>query len=170
MIIFSILLHWIIPFYPRCRSCLNLRDADLPWILTGLLVSVLAREQPEVIRYSLPLMMNIAYADSRYMEIPDSCQFLLFLYAVSASDRIPFASYLIFIAGTTAALSGMTGFGDVKLIFTLSVLFRESVWLILLTASLSCLLVLMVRKKPAGQPVPFAPYICFGFLVTVFLL
>ncbi len=167
MTVYYILIHWIIPYYPAYQNCLHPKRYTFVWILTGIILSLLCRNMPEAFRYVLPLALNISLTDIREMEIPDLCQFLLFLYAVSVTEEFPLLPLMILTAGAAAAAKGKIGFGDVKLTVLISMICGRKIWNVLFTASFICLIRLLFKRKPAEEPVPFAPYLCFAFLLSL---
>lgn len=124
------------------------------------------------------LLVNASILDLRYREIPNWISVTIVLTALLNFDVRNLwgliAAALIFII---ALVTGKIGGGDVKLIMALSIVC--GLWsslALLFFAQITMLffyaITVIVKKfqgKTAEKGLPFAPFITFGYLVTIFI-
>lgn len=102
------------------------------------------------------------------MQYPQSIRFLLF------RSLLGFLSGGLLFLAVSLLTNGSLGGGDIKLIALLGIIYGAfGVILISVFASLCAAIIYgakaVIFKKKAKR-IPFVPYLCFGSLVTVFLL
>ncbi|MBE6128548.1 MAG: prepilin peptidase [Erysipelotrichaceae bacterium] len=113
----------------------------------------------------LPVLLWISLSDIRTMEIPDTGWFIIALLAVMTR---PFWLYGagVFLLLLPFSMKDLLGFGDVKLCTAMALLAGWRTVIVLETASLLALL-FFAYKKGSCQKIPFAPFLCSGFLAAL---
>ena len=114
------------------------------------------------------LLAAIGIADQRTGEIPFLFTFLFALYVICADRFYVIEALSVFAVLTGFSLAGKLGFGDVGLISLFVLQTGVYAAAATLSASLLCLAV-NITKRGSDVPIPFGPYLCFGFLLTLWL-
>lgn len=112
-----------------------------------------------------PLFYFISDIDNKYQEIPNISYLILIIFFY---NRLQINIINIFIIGILIifAYKEYLGFGDIKLLFVLSLIFTNDFLYILFLSSLYCLI---HNYKKRDITIPFAPYICLAvFTILIF--
>ena len=159
----------------RCRYC----NAEIPIsniiteIVFGFLYPVLFIIPISFeLRITTAILMPIFYlasaADIKHGEIPDLCS------AVIVCTAILFSSYYVSTASIAAMLCifcvrfGWLGAGDAKLIIAFTLFRGNGILAAMWSASLVCILFSVLIKNEKRR-IPFAPFLCMGFMLCLLL-
>lgn len=159
----------------RCRYC----NATIPgsslctevffgFFYLFLFSSSISFQQIMLIALLMPFFYLASAVDLKTGEIPDLCSAVLFCSALLFSSvHMPDACIASMIC-IFCVRFGWLGAGDAKLIAAFTFLSGSSIVFALWSASVFCILYSLFRKEKKRH-IPFAPFLCLGFLLCLFL-
>lgn len=119
----------------------------------------------------LPVFYLAVFCDIRKGEIPDLCWIVLLTFAILFKQDLYLNGMLtVLAAGTLMSLLSWVGFGDVKMTAVWTLMYGKSTLLALSAACFLCLFAYLFRNKRNTSEIRFAPFLCSGFLISLFLL
>lgn len=162
--------------YPKLFICLNIVLS----IITSLKFA--AKLQGLIIASVFTLLVNITLIDFKYLEIPDTYNFLVLLLGVASMFVISknfsviisaLISFLFFYAITKLS-KGALGGGDIKLAIGLGLFFNLSEYMNFLIytfgiGSLIAALLLITKKKDKKDKIAFGPFLSLGAMLAIIL-
>ena len=157
-----LLIHLVLSNYPIYK--INIKRYELFKYLEIYPILFILIEY-ELYDYSLLFIIFywISDIDYRLQEIPDTSYLLLLIYFYNQIS-INYLNLLILILLTLFSYKSYIGFGDIKLLACISLIYEYEFINILFIASLLCLII-NINKKDAK--ISFAPYICIATLITI---
>ncbi len=173
-LIFAYFIFMILSGYPDCRRFLRRpRGKEIIFLLSACVFNcaafcLLRDPLPAVI--FIPVFAAVSYTDMKLMEISDSAVLItaaVSVYCEGSANIVYAAAAAGFL--TLFSLYGKIGFGDVKLISAFTLYAGELIFVSLAAASSLALLYTVFRKNRHDLPVPFAPFLCVGFILILFL-
>lgn len=127
------------------------------------------------------ILVNIAFIDLEYMEIPDTYNlvililgisnvFILQNYSLLISGAISFVFFFIIAVFSGGALGG----GDIKLSLGLGLFFTPSDYPMFLIytfglGALIAIVLLITKKRNKKDKIPFAPFMSLGAILSILL-
>ena len=112
--------------------------------------------------FLVPLLTAASVHDLQTGEIPDLCHLFIILFAFF-SGTVYYADGLsVFLLLSPLSVAGLLGFGDVKLIASLT-LFSGTCGFMILPLACLCALPRAIIKR--DRVFPFAPFLSFSFLL-----
>ncbi len=142
----------------------------LPFLLTGYLIY---NHLPFITLFTIYLLLYCAKVDWDCYTIPDRTHIFIFLLFILSfffsSINLPshlIAALLYTVPLSFFAIKKWIGWGDVKLLFFLGLLIE---FLIIPTTFIACFFCLLNSFKTKRNPIPFAPYLCAGFILSTIL-
>ena len=115
----------------------------------------------------MPLLLYLSVHDCRTMEIPDCGWFILSAIAFFMHGfGVLYEALAVFFFLLPFSLHDQLGFGDVKLCFAMAAFGGFRIFIVLTIASASALLYFLT-KKGSSMRIPFGPFLCFGFVISL---
>ncbi len=111
-----------------------------------------------------PLLLTVSAHDIRTGEIPDICHVIIILRALANGIIYPADALALFLMLAPLSAFGLLGFGDVKLLASLTLLSGRAGWMIL---PLACIIALPPAIVKRDKTFPFAPFISLSFAVIL---
>ena len=174
--VYAFLVLWIIPYYPRYRSFIHGRKIQIPacMVCAAALISVIvlvSYEKRDTLILLFPLLIAVSYVDWRDQEIPDLPVALMLFFGLARNhDSFPLAAFLAVIICLPFVIQGKLGMGDAKLMGVMVMVNQTAAAAGFAAASLLCLAHHQFKKESSLTKIPFAPYLCTGFLTMLFFL
>ncbi|MFV0480313.1 MAG: prepilin peptidase [Anaerorhabdus sp.] len=158
----------------RCRYCHTPLDLSLLVfeLISPLFAFILYSNGYSILFYFAFLtLLYAAKVDWSYHFIPDRCHFLLALFAIPLLPN-DILYHLILASLYPLALLPFAhhqkiGWGDIKLLFSLG--FFTGFTLLVNLIIVSCTAALYHSFFKLKQPIPFAPYLLFGFVFCIMI-
>ena len=181
----------------RCRYCKRKISWQYPIVETGTVVLfslaffvLTSSGQLTIINlgywlFLISVLVIVAVVDFKYSLIPTTFVFLASLVALFYAYFLytpdvflehilaAFATSLFFLLIVVLSRGRGMGQGDIVLAFLIGMVLgyrgtAVALFLSFLTGAVVALILIALRKKKFGQTVPFAPFLVFGFLVSLF--
>lgn len=174
--VYAFLVLWIIPYYPRYRGFIHGRKIQIPacMLCAAALISLIvlmSYEKRDTLILLFPLLITISYVDWRDQEIPDLPVVIILLFGLAQNhDSFPLAAFLSVIVCMPFVLGGKLGMGDAKLMGVMIMVNQTAAAAGFIAASLLCLAHHHFKKESSLTKIPFAPYLCTGFLTMLVFL
>ncbi len=176
-IFYIFLVLWILPFYPRFRNSvlapvLHICVCILCAMSLESIIILIAYEKAVKLCLLIPLLIVCTYTDLKHQEIPDTAVILMAVSGFFTTREVPLALMIIsFMFLISFFVFRMIGFGDLKLMEAMIMCAKMNALIGFIIASLLCLAVNVLQKKGSHEnhKIPFAPYLCAGFLITLLL-
>lgn len=172
-LIYVFLILWIIPCYPHYRSFLKTKWKQILMCLlcAVAIVSVIivfAYENADQLVLIAPLLIVCSYVDHRDQEIPDLPVVIMFLFARISGKEM----HWLLVIGLAAVslpfiIQGMLGLGDCKLMSVMVMINGYIAMIGFAIGSVICMAANFRKKESSEQKIPFAPYLCTGFLISL---
>lgn len=136
------------------------------------LIILINYEKREMLILIAPLLIAISYVDARDQEIPDfPVAFMLFAGFMYREGFSLIPAFVFGIICLPFVLSGKLGMGDLKLMGVMMAVNSLAASAGFIIAALLCLIVHKMKKESSETKIPFAPYLCTGYLtMLVFLI
>ena len=169
--VFTIL--WIIPYYPSYRSFIRggWKQPLACLVCSAAILSVLilvSYDHLNEMLFMVPLLIVCMYVDWRDQEIPDFPVLLMYVYGVFFPEyHHTFSMIFCCLVLFPFTWSEMLGIGDLKLMCAMALIAGWIAALGFAAGSLFCIIHHFVKKESPDTKIPFAPYLCSGFLITL---
>ncbi len=113
-----------------------------------------------------PMLFIASLSDIRSSQIPDTCSLLIVLSGL-CSTGVKSAGWacITLILFSFFAMREMLGWGDVKLIAAVSLHLGADIFRSLIIACILCLGYAVWKKESLPAEIPFAPFLCIGFML-----
>ncbi len=113
----------------------------------------------------LPVLIAASVCDMRTGQIPDTCHLLFVVTAYRSGVLYVNDALICFGLLSCLALTGRLGFGDVKYVSAMVLLYGRTGFLILPAACTAALPYCLLRKRSAD--IPFAPFLSVVFFILL---
>lgn len=112
------------------------------------------------------------FTDIKHMEIPDICFILILIVSVFYNKNDYVFGFCVLFVCSILSYFNQLGFGDTKLLFSLSFYFDAYSFIAsLLIACLLAMIYILIRKRfEKGTLIKFAPFISISYFITYVLL
>ena len=174
-IIYTFLILWIIPSYPKYRNCFRMPILHILMCLACAAALVFAciaffYDNKGDIALLVPLLIVMSYVDYRQQEIPDfPITVIALLTCLKPSYWQIIPAVILGIILLPFALQDKIGVGDIKLMSAMCALRAMQGYGGILIACVIAWCVMKIKKESDIARIPFAPCLCTGFLITLCL-